>query len=76
MDKLHVLDGVFMLGNVPHDWPFKHISCVMHHHGTGTTTAGIIAGRPTVLVPVLGDQPFWGAMIVRAGAGPKPIPQR
>jgi UDP:flavonoid glycosyltransferase YjiC (YdhE family) len=24
-------DGVFMLGNVPHDWLFKHVSCVVHH---------------------------------------------
>src|SRR6187402_2555538 len=42
--------------------------------GAGTIAAGISAGRPTVVVPFFGDQPFWGAMIARAGAGPAPIP--
>ena len=38
--------------------------------------AGIRAGKPTVIVPFFGDQPFWGAMIERAGAGPAPIPYK
>ncbi|TQW00255.1 glycosyltransferase family 28 N-terminal domain-containing protein [Cordyceps javanica] len=75
-NELHVPEGVFMLGNVPHDWLFKRVSCVVHHGGAGTTAAGIAAGRPTVVVPFFGDQPFWGAMVARAGAGPDPIPHR
>ncbi|KAI2631540.1 family 1 glycosyltransferase [Hypomontagnella submonticulosa] len=75
-DELHIPDGVFMLGNVPHDWLFKRVSCVVHHGGAGTTAAGITAGRPTIVVPFFGDQPFWGAMIARAGAGPHPIPHK
>jgi len=70
----YVPSGVFMLGNVPHEWLFKHVSCVVHHGGAGTTATGITAGRPTVVVPFFGDQPFWGAMVARAGAGPDPIP--
>ncbi|KAL2429980.1 Sterol 3-beta-glucosyltransferase UGT80B1 [Exophiala dermatitidis] len=73
---LSIPDNVFMLGNVPHDWLFKHVSCVVHHGGAGTTAAGITAGRPTVIVPFFGDQPFWGAMVARAGAGPDPIPYK
>lgn len=72
-DQLGVPDGVFMLGNVPHDWLFKKVSCVVHHGGAGTTAAGIAAGRPTVVVPFFGDQPFWGSMTAKAGAGPTPI---
>ncbi|KAJ9130911.1 UDP-Glycosyltransferase/glycogen phosphorylase [Pleurostoma richardsiae] len=75
-DELHIPDGVFMLDNVPHDWLFKHVSCVVHHGGAGTTAAGIAAGRPIVVVPFFGDQPFWGAMIARAGAGPNAIPHK
>lgn len=75
-DELHIPESVFMLGNVPHDWLFKHVSCVVHHGGAGTTAAGITAGRPTVVVPFFGDQPFWGAMVARAGAGPDPIPHK
>ncbi|KAI9853084.1 MAG: hypothetical protein M1838_001585 [Thelocarpon superellum] len=66
-------DGVFMLGNIPHDWLFKRVSCVVHHGGAGTTAAGIALGKPTVVVPFFGDQPFWGAMVARAGAGPVPV---
>lgn len=69
----HMPSGIFMIGNVPHDWLFKHVSCVVHHGGAGTTASGIAAGRPTVVVPFFGDQAFWGAMIARAGAGPDPI---
>ena len=69
-------DGVFMLGNCPHDWLFQHVSCVVHHSGAGTMAAGIALGRPTVIIPFFGDQPFWGAMIARAGAGPLPIPYK
>jgi UDP:flavonoid glycosyltransferase YjiC (YdhE family) len=75
-DPVTVPDTVFMLGNAPHDWLFRHVSCVVHHGGAGTTMAGIAAGRPTVIVPFFGDQAFWGAMIARVGAGPAPIPQK
>lgn len=29
-DELDIPDSIFMLGNVPHDWLFKHVSCVVH----------------------------------------------
>jgi UDP:flavonoid glycosyltransferase YjiC (YdhE family) len=75
-DELGIPEGVFMLGNCPHDWLFKRVSAVVHHGGAGTTAAGIAAGRPTVVVPFFGDQPFWGAMVARAGAGPDPVPYK
>lgn len=75
-DAMGVPDGVFMLGNVPHDWLFQHVSCVVHHGGAGTTAAGIAMGKPTVIVPFFGDQPFWGAMVAKAGAGPLPVPNK
>jgi UDP:flavonoid glycosyltransferase YjiC (YdhE family) len=75
-DAVGIPEGVFMLGNVPHDWLFQHVSCVVHHGGAGTTAAGIATGKPTVIVPFFGDQPFWGLMINRAKAGPVPIPYK
>ncbi|PFH62446.1 hypothetical protein XA68_13513 [Ophiocordyceps unilateralis] len=73
VDDVGLPEGVYMLGNVPHDWLFQHVSCVVHHGGAGTTAAGIKAGKPTFVVPFFGDQPFWGAMVARAKAGPEPI---
>ncbi|EJT74441.1 hypothetical protein GGTG_08281 [Gaeumannomyces tritici R3-111a-1] len=75
-ESVGIPDGVFMLGNCPHDWLFQHVSCVVHHGGAGTTAAGIKLGKPTVVVPFFGDQPFWGSMIARAGAGPEPVPYK
>ncbi|RNJ54859.1 hypothetical protein D7B24_009324 [Verticillium nonalfalfae] len=70
----NIPENVFMLGNCPHDWLFPQVAAVVHHGGAGTTAAGIATGKPTVIVPFFGDQPFWGQMIARGGAGPMPIP--
>ncbi|SPQ18621.1 46dc12d5-0840-4724-9e0b-fcc351d440a4 [Thermothielavioides terrestris] len=75
-DPEGIPEGVLMLGNCPHDWLFKRVSAVVHHGGAGTTAAGILAGRPTVVVPFFGDQIFWGSMVARAGVGPAPIPYK
>ncbi|KAK3693580.1 hypothetical protein B0T22DRAFT_421016 [Podospora appendiculata] len=75
-DSVGIPEGVFMLGNCPHDWLFQHVSAVVHHGGAGTSAVGIKLGKPTVVVPFFGDQPFWGAMIQKAGAGPAPIPYK
>ncbi|EQL34730.1 hypothetical protein, variant 1 [Blastomyces dermatitidis ATCC 26199] len=72
-EEFEIPEGVFMIGNCPHDWLFKRVSCVVHHGGAGTTAAGIALGKPTVVIPFFGDQPFWGSMVAKAGAGPKPI---
>ncbi|KAI5844370.1 hypothetical protein DFP73DRAFT_513109 [Morchella snyderi] len=66
--------NVMLLGNCPHDWLFPRCAAVVHHGGAGTTAAGIRCGKPTVIVPFFGDQPFWGSMVARAGAGPEPVP--
>ncbi|KAI0996439.1 Sterol 3-beta-glucosyltransferase [Podosphaera aphanis] len=67
-------EGVFLLGNVPHDWLFSRVSAVIHHGGAGTTAAGLKFGKPTMIVPFFGDQQFWGNMIKESGAGAPPIP--
>ncbi|MFG6096315.1 glycosyltransferase [Leptothoe sp. ISB3NOV94-8A] len=67
---------VFQLDQAPHDWLFPKVSAVIHHGGAGTTAAGLRAGRPTLICPFFGDQPFWGKQIYTLGVGPKPIPQK
>lgn len=68
-------ENVFVVDYVPHDWLFKQVSAVVHHGGAGTTAAGILAGKPTLIIPFGGDQPFWGQRIKDLGVGPKPIPR-
>lgn len=65
--------NVFMADYLPHDWLFPQVAAVVHHGGAGTTAAGILAGRPTLVIPFGGDQPFWGMRMHQLGVGPKPI---
>ncbi len=69
-DNIHVID------EAPHDWLFPRMAAVVHHGGAGTTGAGLRAGRPTLICPFFGDQPFWGARVAALGLGPAPIPQK
>lgn len=71
-----VPDSVFRLEDAPHDWLFPRCAAVIHHGGAGTTAAGLRAGRPTVICPFFGDQPFWGRRVHELGVGPEPVPQK
>lgn len=66
--NIHVID------QASHRWLFHRVSAVVHHGGAGTLATGLRAGLPTVVVPHMGDQPFWGRRVAALGAGPKPIP--
>ncbi len=67
---------VMVVDEVSHRWLFPRVAAVVHHGGSGTTAAGLRAGRPTLVCPVLGDQPFWGRRVHELGAGPEPLPLR
>ncbi len=69
-------DRAFVIDAVPHSWLFSRVAAVVHHGGAGTTAEGLRAGRPTVIVPFVLDQPFWGARVRALGVGPDPIPQK
>lgn len=68
-------DRVLLINGAPHGWLFPRVAAVVHHGGAGTTAAGLRSGRPTVICPFFGDQPFWGRRVARLGVGPDPIPQ-
>lgn len=69
-------DDLLFIESAPHDALFPRVSAVVHHGGAGTTHAGLRAGRPSVLCPFFGDQPFWGRRVHTLGLGPPPLPQR
>ena len=69
-------DNVFVIDSAPHSWLFPRMAAVVHHGGAGTTAEGLRAGVPTVIVPFVFDQPFWGARVNALGLGPEPIPQK
>ncbi len=69
-------DDVLMVGSVPHSWLFARMAAVVHHGGAGTTAAGFRAGVPSVITPVMGDQPFWARRARDLGVAPAPVMRR
>lgn len=65
--------GIFAAGPIPHNWLLPRCSGVIHHGGFGTTAAGLRAGIPTLVIPHVIDQFYWGQRIYELGVGPKPI---
>jgi UDP:flavonoid glycosyltransferase YjiC (YdhE family) len=57
----------------PHERLLPKCKMVIHHGGAGTTSAGLRAGIPNIVVPFTADQPFWGKRVQAIGAGPKPV---
>ncbi|KAJ5492819.1 hypothetical protein N7539_001565 [Penicillium diatomitis] len=68
--------NIYFIGDCPHEWLFQRVAAAVHHGGAGTTACGLRYSKPTLIVPFFGDQPFWGAMVAAAGAGPDPIPHK
>jgi len=68
--------SVFALEAAPHDWLFPRVAAVVHHGGAGTTAAALRAGVPSLVVPFIADQRFWGERIANLGAGPRPFSRK
>jgi sterol 3beta-glucosyltransferase len=76
MSQTDLPDSVYMIQSAPHSWLFPQMAAVVHHGGAGTTGAGLRAGVPSIIVPFMADQPFWGQRVMDAGVGPAWIPRR
>jgi sterol 3beta-glucosyltransferase len=66
-------DTVLAIDQAPHDWLLPRMSVVVHHAG-GTTWTAVAAGRPQVVCPSIGDQPFWARRMHALGVAPPPLP--
>ena len=76
MNVMKVPDNVFVMTSAPHNWLFPRMAAVVHHGGAGTTAEGVRAGIPTVIVPFIVDQSFWGKRVKNLGVGPESIPAK
>jgi sterol 3beta-glucosyltransferase len=71
LGELHMPPTVYSVGPMPHDWLFDQVSAVVHHGGFGTTAAGLRSGAPSVVIPHVIDQYYWGQRVFELGVGPK-----
>ncbi len=68
-------EDVFNLEGAPYEWLFRQTAAVVHHGGSGTTGAVVRSGVPSIVVPYLPDQPYWGWSLRRLGVAPKVLPR-
>jgi UDP:flavonoid glycosyltransferase YjiC (YdhE family) len=76
LHKANLPDTVYMLDSIPFSWLFPRVAVVVHHGGAGTTSAGLRAGVPSIIVPFFADQPYWGQRVADLRVGPAPIPRK
>ena len=69
-------EDMLVISGAPHAWLFPRCAAIVHHGGAGTTHQALRWGRPAVVCPIFGDQPFWARRVVDAGAGSAPLPMK
>eukprot|EP00931_Biecheleriopsis_adriatica_P030754 TRINITY_DN18092_c0_g1_i1.p1 TRINITY_DN18092_c0_g1~~TRINITY_DN18092_c0_g1_i1.p1 ORF type:complete len:524 (-),score=87.38 TRINITY_DN18092_c0_g1_i1:63-1634(-) len=65
----YAAENILFASNLPHKWLFPKCCCVVHHGGCGTSACGLMAGKPTVVVPVMVDQHQWVRWVNEQGLG-------
>ena len=60
---------VKLVGTVNYATIFPACRAVVHHGGAGTTAAGLRAGKPTLILWDVADQPIWAAAVKRLKVG-------
>ncbi len=71
LETLVVPPTVYSAGSLPHAWLFDQVTAVIHHGGFGTTAAGLCAGVPSIVIPHIIDQYYWGQRVFEMGVGPR-----
>lgn len=73
MKLLSLPPTIHAAGSLPHSWLLPRSAGLVHHGGFGTTSAGLRAGIPALVIPHLVDQFYWGQRVYELGAGLRPI---
>lgn len=69
-------EDVLVVPTAPLGAVLPHAAVAVHHGGAGTVHTVARSGVPSVVVPFLVDQPFWGRQLHRIGIAAAPIPYR
>jgi UDP:flavonoid glycosyltransferase YjiC (YdhE family) len=73
LEQLTLPPIVHAAGSMPHSWLLRRCAALVHHGGFGTTSAGMRAGIPALVIPHIADQFFWAQRVHELGVGPQPI---
>ncbi len=58
-----------VIGDVNHAMLFPRVAAIVHHGGSGTTTAAAWAGKAQVIIPHNYDQFYWAHRVQQLGVG-------
>jgi sterol 3beta-glucosyltransferase len=76
MGEVTLPDNIQRIGTTPHNWLFPRTAAVIHHGGSGTTHSATRAGKPSVVVPFVGNQSFWAERLAMLGIAPPALDRR
>ncbi|XP_066329852.1 sterol 3-beta-glucosyltransferase UGT80B1-like isoform X2 [Miscanthus floridulus] len=66
--------GLSSIGrSIPYSWLFPRCAAAIHHAGSGSTAAALLAGIPQVTCPFLLDQFYWAERLHWLGVAPEPL---
>ncbi len=71
--QLHLPPSVYAAGSLPHSWLLPRCRGIVHHGGFGTTSAGLRAGIPALVIPHMVDQFYWAQRVNELGVGLPPV---
>lgn len=69
----HSYENVYLIKAIPHSFIFPKCSTIIHHGGAGTTAAAARSGKPQIIIPHIGDQPFWSDRMYSLGVSSPPL---
>ncbi len=67
------LNDIFFIGRHPHQNLFPQCAAIVHHGGAGTTHSASLCGRPSIIIPFMDEQLFWGRTLQKLGLACKPL---
>lgn len=67
-------EQLFFIGLHPHAPVFQRCAAVVHHGGAGTSQTATLNGCPSIVVPFMDEQLFWGQQLHLADLAAKPLP--
>ncbi|MFI5300062.1 MAG: glycosyltransferase [Polyangiales bacterium] len=69
-------DHVRYVERAPHAQLFARCSVVVHHGGAGTTQTALLAGKPSIVVPHITDQFYFGKLLHARGVASAPLDRK
>lgn len=70
------MDNIYFIGKHPHQPLFRHCAAVVHHGGAGTSHSATLCGCPSIVVPFMDEQLFWGRQLQNLNLAGKPLPTK